>query len=72
MNDSIYDEYMRSVLGYQPMNTYDMNYGNWEMPNMTAMNNIQKQELENCYPDIYRIVYPMIQRACSQNTRPVT
>lgn len=75
MNDSIYEEYMRSVLGYQPMNnynTYDMNYDNWEMPNMTTMSNVQMQELENCYPEIYRIVYPMIQKACSQNTRPIT
>ena len=49
MNDSIYEEYMRSVLGYQPMNhnTYDMNYDNWEMLDMTAMNTIQMQELEN-------------------------
>ena len=72
MNDSIYDEYMRSVLGYQPMNTYDMNYDNWQMPNMTTMNMMQIQELEDCYPEIYRIVYPMIQKACNQNTRPVT
>ena len=72
MNNSIYDEYMRSVLGYQPMNTYDMNYDNWEIPDMTAMNTIQMQELENCYPDIYRIVYPMVQKACNQNPRPVT
>lgn len=72
MNDSIYEEYMRSVLGYQPMNTYDMNYDNWKMQNMTAMNTIQMKELEDCYPDIYRIVYPMIQKACSQNTRTVT
>lgn len=73
MNDSIYEQYMRSVLGYQPMdNTYNMNYDNWEMTNMNAMNTIQIQELENCYPDIYRIVYPMIQRVCTQNTRPIT
>jgi len=73
MNNSIYDEYMRTVLGYQPMNhTYDMNYDNWDMPSMNAMNTIQTQELENCYPDIYRIVYPMVQRACSQNTKPIT
>ena len=71
MNDTIYEEYMRSVLGYQP-NTYDMNYDNWEMFNMSAMNNIQIQELEDCYPDIYRIVYPMVQKACMQNTRPLT
>lgn len=73
MNDSIYEQYMRSVLGYQPMNnTYNMYYDNWEMPDMNAMNNIQIQELESCYPDIYRIVYPMVQRACNQNTRPIT
>lgn len=75
MNDSIYEEYMRSVLGYQPMNnyyTYDMNFENWEMPNMSAMNNLQIQELEKCYPEIYRIIYPMVQKACIQNTRPIT
>lgn len=75
MNDSIYEEYMRSVLGYQPMNnynTYDMNYDVFEMANMSAMNNIQMQELEDCYPDIYRIIYPMVQMACNKNTRPIT
>ena len=78
MNNSIYDEYMRNVLGYQPMeNTYnyDMYYDNSEMANMfnmSAMSNIQRHELEDCYPDIYRIVYPMIQKTCEQNTRPVT
>ena len=75
MNDSIYEEYMRSVLGYQPVNydnTYDMNYERFEMPDMTAMNNLQMQELESCYPDIYRIIYPMVQKACNQNTRTIT
>ena len=77
MNNSIYEEYMRSVLGYQPMNnTYDMNYDNWDMynswGNMSSMNNMQVQELEECYPEIYRIVYPMVQSACMKNTRPIT
>ena len=75
MNDSIYEEYMRSALGYQPMNnynTYDMNFENWEIPNMTAMSNLQMRELENCYPEIYRMIYPMVQKACGQNTRPIT
>ena len=74
MNDSLYGEYMRSVLGYEPMNyrnTYD-NDDNWEMFNMTAMNNMPNEELEECYPEIYRIVYPMVQNACMRNTRPVT
>lgn len=66
MNNSLYEEYMRSVLGYSPVdfrNTYDMNY---------TMNNIPTEELQNCYPDIYKIVYPMVQKACNQNTRPIT
>ena len=71
MNNSIYEEYMRSVLGYQPMNTYDMNY-DWEMPNMYPMESMQINELESCYPDIYRIIYPMVQKSCGQNTRPIT
>ena len=79
MNNSIYDEYMRSVLGYQPQdysNTYDMNYN--MIPNMSDFSgnnmvlNMQNEELENCYPEIYRIVYPMVQKTCSQNTRPIT
>lgn len=105
MNDSIYEEYMRSVLGYRPTNyrdTYEMNYGNFdmsnsmmasniaEMPNMYSMNTMQNnfemagflnmavntnmsdEELEKCYPDIYRIIYPMVQKACTQNSKPLT
>lgn len=94
MNDSLYEDYMRSVLGYQPTNnyrdTYETNYDNYDMysssvptmanmqstmnlsSGMTAMSNLQIQELENCYPEIYRIVYPMVQTACSKNTRPLT
>lgn len=78
MNNSIYEEYMRNVLGYQPMDNtynYDMYYDNSEMGNMlnmSAMSNMQRQELENCYPEIYRIVYPMIQKACAQNFNSLT
>ena len=95
MNDSLYEDYMRSVLGYQLMNDYTdtYNYNNYDnyssydviptmahmqnqgtqmmnnmmpMQNqnmqsmstrpMTAMNNIQIQELEKCYPEIYQKV----------------
>ena len=79
MNNSIYDEYMRNVLGYQPMDNntynYDMYYDNFEMANMSnmsAMSNMQREELEGCYPEIYRIVYPMVQKTCNQTTRPIT
>lgn len=111
MNDSLYEDYMRSVLGYQPMNNYQdtYNYNSYDnyssydvvptmplmqtqrmqmmnnmmpMQNqnmqsmsarpMTAMNNIQIQELEKCYPEIYQIVYPMVQKACAENRGEIT
>ena len=111
MNDSLYEDYMRSVLGYQLMNDYTdtYNYNNYDnyssydviptmahmqnqgmqmmnnmmpMQNqnmqsmstrpMTAMNNIQIQELEKCYPEIYQIVYPMVQKACAENRGEIT
>ena len=28
-------------------------------------------DLENLYPEIYKIIYPMIQKACNQNTKPI-
>ncbi len=68
--NSLYEEYMRSVLGFDTQNTYNM-YSSNSIDQMNAMNNIQQQELENCYPDIYRIVYPMVQKACMNNTRMV-
>ena len=70
MNNSLYDEYMREVLGYQPYqprNTYNTNFDGINMPTMNGI-----QELENCYPDIYNIVFPMVQKACAKNTKAIT
>lgn len=73
MNNSLYEEYMRSVLGYNMpdyRNSYnfdDMNFNEFSM-----MQNMSNEEMENCYPDIYRLVYPMVQKACMQNNRPLT
>lgn len=74
MNNSLYEEYMRSVLGYEPIgypNTYDVNYANM-YNNTINYNEMRNDELEGCYPEIYKIVYPMVQKACRQNTRPMT
>ena len=73
MNNSLYEEYMRSVLGYSPIeyqNTYETNYSNYNT--MYNRTNFEMQELENCYPDIYVLVYPMVQKVCMNNTRPIT
>lgn len=32
---------------------------------------VDTEEIEKCYPEIYKVVYPMIRKACMQNTKPV-
>ncbi len=77
MDYQSYEDYMRSVLGYSPYigNNYtytneqeDMyNYSNsMEMPNLMATNE-QSQNLNHLYPEIYKMVYPMVCKACNIN-----
>lgn len=78
-NNQSYDEYIRSILGYDQVNHMDSIYQrdfqdfspydrNYSLIN-TSMSN---DELEDCYPEIYKVVYPMVQKACATNTRPLT
>lgn len=69
-----YEEYMRSVLGYNQIpnniytNTYDNNYYDIDyMNNNNNVNTVSTEMLEPMYPEIYRIVYPMVCKSCSQN-----
>ena len=76
-----YEDYMRSVLGYnnQDQNMYNMDY---YMPNrMQGMmptyqneccNMKNEDNVEDLYPDIYKIVNPMVNRVCSRNNKPIT
>ena len=74
---SEYDDYMKSVLGYQNLNdntycnncNYRMDYDDMDY------NNYRRTEIENIeqmYPDIYRVINPMVCKACDNNTQPVT
>ena len=56
-----YEEYMRSVLGYGMPNTYrEAEY--YEPIGI----NQNMQEVNSLYPDIYKIVYPVVQKVCSR------
>ena len=71
MNNQTYEDYIRSILGYDNYNTsgytfnnqYDYQYNNAYQQNYD--NNRMNEELEECYPEIYKIVYPMVRKACS-------
>ena len=75
-----YEEYMRSVLGYSPYvdrnytytNSQEDMYNNYM--NMSETSNMQPtQDLTEFYPEIYKIIYPMVCKACNVNSnREVT
>ena len=73
-NQSI-DEYIRSVLGYPSMNMVtnnNMNYMRNDLEQMQYEMPNENRELESYYPEIYKIVYPMINKRCSQVSEPIT
>ena len=49
---------------------------NYEFPYYNCRQNYFSRNLvvdiENMYPEIYKIIYPMIQKACMQNSKPLT
>lgn len=67
-----YEEYMRSVLGYNqmPNNLYTTNYDDYyyDMSYLNNNNNTNTELIESMYPEIYRIVYPMVCKICNQNS----
>lgn len=67
MFDETYNNYIRNILGYPTTNisdSYESNYNE----NTRRINS----ELEECYPEIYKIVYPMIVKKCNNFRSNVT
>ena len=64
MNYQDYDEYMRSLIGYPNMRTS-------LSPSMFPME-AYSDDLERMYPEVYRVVYPMVCFACDNIRTPVT
>jgi len=73
MYNQSYEEYLRSVLGYNNQQEIYNNYNNlytfpelnyYRIPGNTMANT---ENLEDEYPEIYKIVYPMVQKVCERN-----
>lgn len=72
-----YDDYMKSVLGYPSLNdntyysncNYRMNYNDMDYNNYRRT---EIADIEQMYPEIYRVINPMVCRSCDNNTQPVT
>ena len=67
-----YEDYMRSVLGYpmESQDTYQMNYFEDTRNCMIPYQNTK--ELEDCYPEIYRMINPIVCEVCDRCNGPVT
>lgn len=60
MYENEYENYMRSVLGYPTNNTYNINSFPYR-----SNNNIIRDNYEQLYPDIYKVLKPMVKKVCS-------
>ena len=63
MNYQDYDDYMRNLMGYPNMRTSMLQYSNMET---------YSDDLERMYPEVYRVVYPMVCFACDNIRTPIT
>ena len=73
--DDIYSKYIMSILGYQ--NSQNNICGNNNMNNCNYNQNIfnlknQENNIEEYYPEIYKVVYPMIRSACNKNNLSIS
>lgn len=64
-----YDEYMRSMLGYSSPEGYMQDsYYRMSPQDMCPYSD----DMEHLYPEVYRVVYPMVCSACDRIQGPVT
>lgn len=82
MYNETYDDYIRSILGYPARNQFEQynqempeyqSYQEYRNPTFNTNINISENniELEKNYPEIYKIVYPMVAKKC-ENARSET
>ena len=73
MNYQNYEEYMRNVLGYSPYPERNYTYTDAQEDMYTYTDEMPiaerpAQDLTAFYPEIYRIIYPMVCKTCNMNS----
>ena len=72
-----YEDYMRSILGYpvrqnENMDTYEnYNINNYINSDYSYQTPRYSDEIINLYPEIYKIINPMVCKLCDANTKPI-
>ena len=67
-----YEDYIRSILGYPNYGNENSSENTYQSMPTNYVRNQQNVELESCYPEIYKVVYPMVNKACNSNSKPIT
>ena len=71
-----YEDYMRSVLGYpavQSQNTCQYSPMPYEAENQFYSGPVRySDDVMDLYPDIYKLVNPMVCKICETNNKPIT
>lgn len=74
MYNNVYQEYIDNILGTNP--NYNRiepaNFENSINTNQFFQNLVNNESLEKLYPDLYKLLYPMIQHACIKNTNQLS
>jgi len=68
-----YEDYMRSILGYpvEP-NTYQTNYYNDTSMDNNVLERQDTKDLEDLYPDIFKVINPAIVDVCDRCNKNIT
>ena len=61
-----YEDYLRDLDYYRQVPTYDNYYMQYQRKSMQAEN------VEKLYPEVYSLIYPMVNRACNQHVGGIT
>lgn len=73
-----YEDYIKSILGYpisQDNNSYQTNtytYPSYSYNNYSQNIPRYSSEILNLYPEIYKVVNPMVCKICEANSKPIT
>lgn len=72
MYNNVYQEYINDIIGSMPQNQSSYEIDIYRNSNYFQNNNTTNVELERFYPDLYKLLYPMVRTACMRNTKPIT
>ena len=68
-----YEDYMRTILGYPVQNEMSYNtYPNYSYDYVSEQLPRYSNEIMDLYPEIYKIVNPMVCKICEANSKPIT